>query len=426
MKDNVLNESLRDLLFGEPFFTALLRTIDKVETRSLPTAGVTIKDGSPVLYWNPDFLTSLTSKQRIGLLKHECYHLIFKHIIKRKHEPHMLWNIATDLAINSIIPFKQLPDGGFIPGRPLTIPEEGMPEEEIQKRKMLSDFVENLPKNKSSEWYMNELLENEDVASAFESMMSQASISISVGDGEGSCVGEGEYHPGFDVHLTAEGENGDGLLEEKINKIVRDAVENAEKSKHGGWGSVSSEVRKELIGMYSKSVDWKQVLRYFCGTKQRANKSSSFRRINRKYPYIHPGKKKSYTSNIAVYIDQSGSVTDDDIQLLFGNLNELAKRVTFTVFFFDTEVDEKSRFVWTKNKKVTKGNRTRSGGTNFNAVEKYHRKIMREFDGYLVLTDGECFKPDDCKSKRCWVILPGRELYFTPDKRDTVVKMTKN
>jgi len=422
MKDNPLKESLRDLLFGEPFFTALLRTIDKVETKSLPTAGVTIKDGSPVLYWNPDFLNTLTRKQRVGLLKHECYHLIFKHIIKRKHDPHTLWNIATDLAINSIIPFKELPKGGFIPGRPLEFPTEGFSEEEINKRKMLSDFIENLPKNKSSEWYMKELLENEEVSSAIEDMMTQSGSCS--GSGEG--LGEGDYHPGFDVHLSAEGENGDGLLEEKINQIVREAVKNAEKTSHGGWGSVSSEVRKELIGMYSNSVDWKNVLKYFCGTKQRANKSSSFRRINRKYPYIHPGKKKAYTSNIAVYIDQSGSVTDADIQLLFGNLNDLAKRVTFTVFFFDTEVDEKSRFTWTKNKKVTKANRTRSGGTNFNAVETYHRKIMREFDGYLVLTDGECFKPDDCKSKRCWVILPGRELYFTPDKRDTVVKMNKN
>ena len=96
--------------------------MNKVKTNDIPTAGVTIKDDSLYLYWNPDFLDSLSTKQCFGLLKHECYHLIFKHIIKRKHDPHLLWNIATDLAINSIIPYRELPKGGFVPGKPLKIP----------------------------------------------------------------------------------------------------------------------------------------------------------------------------------------------------------------------------------------------------------------------------------------------------------------
>jgi len=109
MKKNKLEQALLDLLFIELFFTTILRSITKIETKSIPTAGVTIRDNYPVLYWNSDFLESLTKKEIIGLLKHECYHLIFKHIIKRKHDPHLLWNIATDLAINSIIPMAILP-----------------------------------------------------------------------------------------------------------------------------------------------------------------------------------------------------------------------------------------------------------------------------------------------------------------------------
>ena len=420
MKKNKLEQALLDLLFIEPFFTTILRSITKIETKSIPTAGVTIRDNYPVLYWNSDFLESLTKKEIMGLLKHECYHLIFKHIIKRKHDPHLLWNIATDLAINSIIPYNQLPKGGFVPGYPLIFPDEGISEEEMEKRMMLSYFIETLEQNKSSEWYMNKLLDNEEISDIIKESMSQQ------GNSSDSCAGEGQMggHPGFDVHLSPEGDENDATLtEEIINKIVKEATETAERS--GGWGSVSSSVRQRLKVMYNNTVDWKSVLRYFCGTKQRANKSSSYRKINRKYPYIHPGKKKSYTSNIAIYIDQSGSVSDGDIQMFFGALSELAKKVTFTVYFFDTSVDEKSMFVWTKNKKYPTRMRTRSGGTNFNSVETFHRKIMNRFDGYMVLTDGECYKPDACKSKRCWVLLPGTKLYFNPDKRDTVVQMDK-
>jgi len=34
-------------------------------------------------------------------------------------------------------------------------------------------------------------------------------------------------------------------------------------------------------------------------------------------------------------------------------------------------------------------------------------------------------KPPASKMKRCWLIVPGRKLLFTPDKRDYVATMKK-
>ena len=48
----------------------------------------------------------------------------------------------------------------------------------------------------------------------------------------------------------------------------------------------------------------------------------------------------------------------------------------------------------------------------------------KDFDGYIVMTDGGAEKPKTCISKRCWVLLPNTQLAFQPDKRDTVVKMS--
>lgn len=406
MNVNVDEKSLEKILikflFHEPFFASIIRSFQKIRTDQIPTAGVTIKDGSLILYWNQDFLNSLTMSECIGLFKHECYHIIYKHILKRKHDPHILWNIATDLAINSIIPYSELPKGGFIPGRPLEFPKEGIPEKEIEKREKISQFIESLPPYKTSEYYMNRLLENDEIGSMIEEVF-----------GSSDC--------GFDVHIDPEIENGEeSLIDAKIKTIIGKAVKDAQSS---GWGSVSSEVREQIVASVGHEISWKDVLRNFCGTKQRANKSRSFRKINRKYPYIHPGRKISHTSNLAIYIDQSGSVSDYEIQMFFDNLNTLAKKTKFTVYHFDSTVDANSKYVWDKRKKVTKAYRTRSGGTNFNAVEMFHRKIQSEYDGYLILSDGECFKPETCKSKRCFVILPGRQLQFVPDKRDTVVQM---
>jgi predicted metal-dependent peptidase len=407
-KEKEMNSLLIKFLFTEPFFADIIRSLNKIETNKIPTAGVTVESGTYTLYWNYKFLNSLNDKQKIGLMKHECYHLIFKHVTKRKQEPHKLWNIATDLAINSIIPLRQLPEGGLIPGHPLSFEEDNtLPEEFKQKRKAMSDFIEALPKDKSSEYYMEQLLNDPEMQDIIEEM---------TGGSNDGC--------GFDFHF----DNNDltdserAIAESKMKKIVKDAVKKADLNK--GWGSCSSEVREQIrTAISADEVNWKDMLRNFCGTKQKANKSRTFRRINRKYPYIHPGRKISHEAKIAIYIDQSGSVSQEALQALFESLNDLAKRTTFTIFHFDTTVDEKSRYEWKKRKKIKTAYRTRSGGTCFNCIEKFHRKIKSQFDGYIVFTDGEASKPIPCKTKRCWLLYPGKQLAFSKDKNDTVIIM---
>ena len=96
--------------------------------------------------------------------------------------------------------------------------------------------------------------------------------------------------------------------------------------------------------MINVPVDWRKVLRYFIKTSQRAAKQSTIKKINRRYPYIHPGRKTSRQAQIAISIDQSGSVSDGDVEAFFGQLNELAKLADFTVIPFDDQVFEEKVF----------------------------------------------------------------------------------
>ena len=128
-------------------------------------------------------------------------------------------------------------------------------------------------------------------------------------------------------------------------------------------------------------------------------------------------------ANIAVYLDQSGSVSDADLQLLASELEGLAKRVEFTLFNFDTEVDEKSERQLKKGRPVHLV-RTRCGGTDFRCVQDHANKNSGRFDGYLVLTDG--FAPDPGgrnKLKRGWVIVPTGQLQFSKSNRDFLITM---
>ena len=109
-----LGPHLVNLMWDEPFFAAMLRDITKVETDTIPTAGVLAKDGEIKMWWNRTFVAGLGAQKVKGLLKHEVYHLVFEHTTTRKKTPHLIHNYATDLAINSLIPVEELPELSLI------------------------------------------------------------------------------------------------------------------------------------------------------------------------------------------------------------------------------------------------------------------------------------------------------------------------
>ena len=392
----------------EPFFASIVRHMNKIRDESIGTAGVIHKNQTMNLYWSPTFISSLSEKKRFGLLKHECYHLIFNHTTSRKQEPHHFWNIATDCAINSIIPISELPECGIIPGeyKELKV-KEGvtLDENKIKNIEKFKRFIASLPKGKAAEWYMKKLQEDMDISECIEDLYGQ----------------DGGIFVEMDVHdLEGMSDCEAKIFDEKIKGIVKKASERA--TKNNSWGTVSCEVREYIIKSTAAEFDWKRALKYFCGNRQKNSYFKTQRKLNRKYPYIHPGRKTKKTSMLAIYIDQSGSVGNESLENFGSVLEKLSSTHSFVYYTFDSEVDEDSKTTWKKGKNHSIG-RTRCGGTCFTAVEEHFRKIEKQFDGYVVMTDGIAEKPPPCKSKRCWVICKGGRLNFTPDKKDYVIKM---
>jgi len=409
-KNFSLDPHLLNLMWDEPFFSSVLRPITKVKTDSIPTAGVLAKEGSIMMWWNPMFLASLTPKKVKGLLKHECYHLVFEHTTARKHDPHVLWNYATDLAINSVIPEDELPECGLIPGKeftPLTEEQrEKMGDDAISRYELISNKIASFPKEKSSEWYFAELMDDEEVREAIEKNNESGDFTLSMDD-----------HEGWGEMSEEERE----LIRGKVKQVLREAAKKADSS--NSWGSVPSSMRAEIRKLISNEVDWRAILKTAIGTKKRAGRDTSIRRLNRKYPGIHPGSRRKYTSSWAVYVDQSGSVDDESLGLLFGELTHLAKRTSFDVYYFDTEVDEENMFSWKKGRSVNP-RRTRCGGTDFEAPTEHAHKHSEKYDGYIILTDGYAPKPKPSKMRRVWIITPDGSLQFNHG-RDVLVNMKK-
>ena len=227
LTDRKFDKLMVAFLLDEPFFASIIMNLKKVKTYDIPTAGVTVRNNSFVLYWNPDFVSKLPKIKLFGLMKHECYHLIYQHVVARKQDPHTLWNIATDLAINSLISQRYLPDGGLVPGKRLKKEtSKGMTKEGIDRHDKMSNFLAGLPMYKSSEWYMEKLKDDKEASDAFESAF---------GDAAGV---------GFDVHLDRDGslsESDMKIMKGKLKDIIRkSASERSKKLK-------SRELLEELI-----------------------------------------------------------------------------------------------------------------------------------------------------------------------------------
>jgi len=361
-----LNKHTARLLMNEPFFAGLSRRIDKQKTTSIPTAGVTVdkKSAQFVLMYNPSFFEKLSDKEKLGVLKHEFYHLVFEHVTGRKPEGGLTKtdNMCMDLAINSHL-IGELPDKCCIPG--------------------VKPF-EWAPPGKSYEWYKKN----------WQGMDEQEGGEGGEGEGEGNPSDSFDDHSGWDQVDNTENE----IAKERLKEAIKKAAEEA--SQAGSWGSVPADCRKDILDRLKVRVNWEKALRYFVKTSQKAEKRSTVRRINKRFPYIHPGKKIKRTAKFAVSIDQSGSVDDEMLAKFFSALDKLAKLASFTVVPFDTEVCEEHVFEWKKGKRY-KAERVRYGGTCFDAPTKWVNE--RNFDGHIVLTDMMAPKPVTSKCKRLWV-----------------------
>lgn len=397
-----LDYHIYKLLHKEPFFARVSRRLRKVAVYSIPTAGVRLNEDSfsYELAYNPKFFSSLTEEQRLWVLMHEMYHIALGHVSERSHEQEdkKLENIAMDEAINSLPNMiKGAPEFAVVPGR--------APPKEASPNSIAYIVKDHLPEQ-SFEWYLK-LLKKQDESQS--------------GNLDGDSFDD---HSGWSGDNIGKAEIIKQIANEKIKDIVQKAAKESDEASirdsDSGWGSVSREIRKLISASFERKLDAKQVLAHFVKTSVRAEKKHRITKINRRWPYIHPGRAWDRRAKIAISIDQSGSVDDSMLAKFFGWLNDLSKFADFTVIPFDDQVFEQKIYVWKKGERRAR-ERVLSGGTNFDAPTKYVNE--HSFDGHIIMTDMYAQKPGPSRCQRMWITDRNcaRHPYFSTNERILVV-----
>ena len=95
----------RRLLVKYPFFGSVVANSNFIAE---PAVGTTGTDGKNI-YYNPDFIGSITDDQQTFSFAHEICHIAFDHIFRSEGKDKDLWNTATDAVVNAFLKQDGLP-----------------------------------------------------------------------------------------------------------------------------------------------------------------------------------------------------------------------------------------------------------------------------------------------------------------------------
>jgi len=364
-----LDSAISKLIIFKPIFGTVFMFLNKIQNRSLPTMGVgVIRRVDLALYYNPEWIETLTSKELRAVLTHEALHVLLHHIARADHFDYnkLGYNIAADMAINCHV--TGLPDGVFYP----------------------SSF--QLPDFESSEWYYRKLKkQSKDKGQGISEYSS----------GKGDLV---DSHDSW-------GECEDDVVKEKIRGIADKAIKAQDEK---GWSEFGSGLAKAILDANKPVINWKREVRYFINKLVLAGRKTTRTRINRreqslrkgredklKGVYIHPGNKRDYTSKLLVAIDTSGSVSNTEVQAFLSEINGMIEHVKCDVTMFDTKILMEPVEV---KKKISSFNIVGRGGTNFAPIIKYVDE--HKYDGLIIMTDGFAPFPAKPKARVLWAISP--------------------
>lgn len=394
------------------FFVEISKNIKKIPTKKVSTIAISYDKLTDqiVLYFNPEYMLKWSNRQVYGLLTHEFYHFSLGHLTTRLYqniESKKYDVIAKDLAINSLILHNkgtnhstvkcELPPNGYVPGEfPKKENGSEYSTKEIEEFPAVTKAIAKFKKLLSSEHYYQLLSKIKEEKNKSNQLDHQ-----------------------FDDHdLWDIGEEDIDRVEQKIKLMIKSASEIADAT-YNGWGSIPSSVRSEIKHYITNKINWQTVLRQFVGQIVRGSNYDSIKRINRKYPYIHPGIVSKYSTKLLIAQDQSNSVTNEMLEIFFGEIWSLSKHIEIDYIPFDSVASEDDIITLKKGIIPTKASvRTKNGGTDFNAPTNIFNdsKNKNRWDGLIIITDGQCTKPISCKKKRAWVTLENQKLYFEIDE----------
>ncbi len=247
------------------FVHQILGMMTKVPSMKIETMGVLVTaDGRFRLTYNPVWLETLTDAEATYVFYHEVLHLALLHCTSRALGDRNLANIATDLAVNELIPITV---GACEPPRDKKGKLLGTFVSEIKKEKMFSD-IEDM---QSAEWYYDYLRKK----------IQEKKDSGGDGKAKESLDGKGRFdeHNGWDENEVA-----NERAAAKIREV--DSLDT--------WGNIPQTHRELILAAQIRKINWRNLIRVWFGNQAWKDRRYTRKKPNRRTGLMHPGTKRLY------------------------------------------------------------------------------------------------------------------------------------
>ena len=281
------------------FFGSLMLFAQIEKSNDLPTAAT---DGRKI-FFNEEFLNSLSSPQQNALMLHEVLHMALLHVTRRQSRDPYIWNIAADIVVNDLIERNtsfSLPEGAITDNRFQDKSVEYIYEALLKSKKkynlVISDILQ--PSNSNSDE------SNNDSKDVMEPLSQEETDEI------------------------------ESFWKDKM-EILKNSSEHQLSS---GKSSLPAGIEQEISTILEPEVDWRHALWKYVGKTP-----ADFDDLDRRFIYkgLYLESLLTEAVEVSVCIDTSGSVSDELLRQFAGELKGILRsypNVKCSLFFADTNL----------------------------------------------------------------------------------------
>jgi predicted metal-dependent peptidase len=348
------------LLLKAPFFGNMATRMRLIESDDwCPTAATNGRD----FMYNTEFVKKLSVKKLEFLFAHEICHAIFDHFGRAGSRDRMLCNIAQDYAVNQILVDERI-------GEKITEVQicydpkyRGLAWEEIYDQ--LMEQAEKIP--------MEQLLKQ-------------------LGDLLDEHIKE-EEGAGSGKDKTKDGKDKPSLSKEEAEKLRQEIKEAMiQSAAAAGAGKTPAGIMRMIKSMTEPKMDWRQLVQQEIQSIVRND--YSFQRVNRKSMHsgaILPGMKEATTIDVAIAIDMSGSIGEEDATVFLSEIKGIMDQYedfSINLWCFDTDIYNHQAITHDNAEDLVEYVPEGGGGTDFDINFTFMEENDIRPKKFIMFTDG--------------------------------------
>jgi predicted metal-dependent peptidase len=360
-----LDKAKAQIVLDQPFFASILLKRPLQETKAIKTIGV---DPRGTIYYNPDWIESLTVPEIVFALAHEVMHVVGQHANRVGARDKKKWNHAADAWVNDVLEDAKL--GTFI---------EGGVRIKDSKDKTVDEIYNLLP-------------------------VEPPQPKNGKGKGQGG-QGSGADPMGDDL---MEGEGGPMSEDERKTIEAEMKVEVAQAAQAAKMrGNLPANIARMVEEMLNVKTPWFDILERFMVNLTK--NENSWKRPNRKFIahniYLPSLNSIGCMGEMVIGVDTSGSIGQHELNAFAGHVNriiEMCNPEKVTVIYCDAAINHVDEFE--PNDYPVKLNPHGGGGTDLTQIFKHIEKKHLDPACCVIFTDGYTPFPDHVDFPTIWTM----------------------